>query len=65
MGENNSDFNTSNKTSKGLVMCFVIVSINVKNNIYNNYTRHIILLVSSALKRLPSKTLAMTPHDTV
>jgi len=37
--DNNSGFSSRNKTSNGRVMCFVIVSMMMANNIYNNYTR--------------------------
>jgi len=36
---NNSEFGTRNKTSNDHVMCFVIISMIIKNDIFNNYTR--------------------------
>jgi len=58
MGDDNSDFSTRNKTSNGHVMCFIVISIIITNNIYNNYTRP--KLVSGALTRFSLQTLVMS-----
>jgi len=39
MCDNNSDLSTRNKTSNGRVMCFVLISTMITNNIHINYTR--------------------------